>query len=106
MKCLVKQTHRKPQDTLDSKLTKPRETFSLKAPMSIEGSWMIGLTSSEVNISFLKTGKNNKFELYTDLFDKFSSTELKDELGEIFDISKTSSEHLQDKIMGPRIIEA
>ena len=35
---LIKQTHRKPEETLEFKLTKSRETFHFNPPMSIEGS--------------------------------------------------------------------
>ena len=35
---LNKQTQTKPQDTLEYKLNKPRETFSFKPPISIGGS--------------------------------------------------------------------
>ena len=42
---LIKQTHTKLQGTLEFKLTKSRETFHSKPPISVEGSWMIGLTS-------------------------------------------------------------
>ena len=78
---LIKQTHTKPQKTLEFKLTKPRETFHLKTPIGIEDSWMIGLSSLEVyNFTFTINTTNNKFELYTDNFDEFSFKELKDEL--------------------------
>ena len=46
---LFKQTHKEPPAKLDYKLTKPRETHSFKLSVSIEGFWMIGLTSSEVD---------------------------------------------------------
>jgi len=42
---LIKQTHTRPQETLEFKLTKPRETFNFNPPITNEGSWMIGLTS-------------------------------------------------------------
>ena len=45
---LIKQTHGKAEETLEFKLTKPRETFHFNPPISIEGSWMVGLTSLEV----------------------------------------------------------
>ena len=41
---LIKQTNTKPQETLEFKLTKSRETLSFKPPIPIEGSWMVGLT--------------------------------------------------------------
>ena len=50
------------------------------------------------------TEDNNKFELYTDTFDEFSFTELKDELEETPGISNITSEHLQDEMIGPLII--
>ena len=50
--------------------------------------------------------KATKLEIYTDSFDKFFFTELKDELEEILDISNISHEHLRDEIIGPRIIKA
>ena len=50
--------------------------------------------------------KNNKVGLYTDTSDDFSFKELKDELEEILDIPNITPEHLQDKILEPRIISA
>ena len=68
---------------------------------------MIGLISLEIyNSIFNINQEDNKFELYTDTFDKFSFTELKDELEEILDISNITDEHQQDEIIGPRIIKA
>ena len=46
---LIKQTDTKPQVTLDFKLTQPRKTFQFNPPFSIEGSWMLGLTSLELD---------------------------------------------------------
>ena len=39
----IDQTHRKPEETLEFKLTKSGEMFNFNTPISIEGSWMIGL---------------------------------------------------------------
>ena len=50
---LIEQTRRKPEGTLEYKITKPKETFHFKPPISIEGSWMIGLTDLEVYNSIL-----------------------------------------------------
>ena len=44
----IKQTHRKPEETLEFKINKQRETFLFLPPIpteSIEGCWLIGLTS-------------------------------------------------------------
>ena len=34
---LIHQTHERPQETLEFKLTKPKETFDFNPPISIEG---------------------------------------------------------------------
>ena len=41
----IKQTHTKPQETLEFKQSQPEETFPYRPPISSEGSWMIGLTN-------------------------------------------------------------
>ena len=62
---LFKQTHTKPEETLEFKLTKPRETFSFKPSISIEAFWTIGSKNLKVyNSVFNITGENNKFEPY------------------------------------------
>ena len=62
---LIKQTHRKPQETLDFKLTNPRETFHFNPPIRTKEDWMLGLIDLEVyNYFFNITKENNKFELY------------------------------------------
>ena len=68
----IKQTHTKPQETLEFKLLQQRETFHFNPPFSIEGSWMIGLLNIEVYTTiFNKTVHNNKLEFCTDNFDEF-----------------------------------
>ena len=47
---LIEQTHRKGEETLEFKMTKPREIFHFNPPIQIIGDWMIGLTSLEVYI--------------------------------------------------------
>ena len=101
---LVEQTHRKPEETLEFKMIKPRETFRFKPPIQIKGDWMIGLIDLEIyNSIFNITRENNKFELYTDTFDEFSFTELEDEIGEILGIPNITDDHLEDDILGPQI---
>ena len=103
---LIKQTHRKAEETLDFKMIKPRETFHFKPQIQIQGDWMIGLTILEVyNSIFNITEENNKIELYRDISDKFEFLELKDELEEILNISHITNEHLDDEILGTRIID-
>ena len=66
---------------------------------------MIGLTDLEVyNSIFNITEENNKFDLYRDSSNKFRLSELRDELEENLNISHNTPEHLQDEIIGLRII--
>ena len=87
-------------------MIKPKETSHFKPPIQLNGEWMIGLVDMEVyNSVFNITEENNKFDLYRDGSNKFGFLELKDELEEILNISHITPEYLQDKIIGPRIID-
>ena len=86
---LINQTHRKAEEALEFQLTKSRETFSIKPSINpgLDSIRMVGLTSLEVyKFIFIITEENNNFEIYTDTFDEFSFTEIKDELEQILDI--------------------
>ena len=62
---LIEQTHTKPQEVLEFKMIKPRQTFHFNPPIRIDGNWMIGLTDLEVyNSIFNITEENNKFQIY------------------------------------------
>ena len=102
---LSEQTHKKPEETLEIRMIKPRETFHFKPPVSIEGSWMIGLTSVEVyNSIFNITKENKKFELYTGhLGSEFFYTEMKDKVTEILGLSDISTEDVIHGQCGPDI---
>ena len=104
---LIEQTHRKPEEILEYKMDKPRETFHFKPPIQIQGDWMIGLTNLELyNSIYNITEKNNNFEIYSDISNKFGFLELKDKLEGILNIPHiTMIEHLDDEILGPRIID-
>ena len=103
---LVEQTHRKPEETLEFKMLKPRETFHFNPLIQVKGDWMIGLIDLEIyNSIFNITKENNKFELYTDTFDEFSFTELEDEVGEILGIPNITDAHLKDEKLGPQIAD-
>ena len=103
---LIQQIHTKPQETLEIKKIKPKEAFHFKPPIQIQGSWMIGLPSLEVyNYIFNITEENIKFETYRDNSMKFGFLELKDELEEILTISHITNEHLDDEVLGPRMID-
>ena len=56
----IEQTHTKVQETLEFKLTKPKETFSFKRPIWIEGSSMIGQKKLKIYNSFLKKNRKEK----------------------------------------------
>ena len=102
---LIQQTQRKAGETLEYKLTKPRETFHFNPPISIQGSWMLGLTSLEIYYSIFNITENNKFELYTDTIDEFFFIELRDAFEEILNISDIAPYHQQHEKIGPRIVE-
>ena len=103
---LIKQTHTKPQETLENKNIKPRETLSFRPPISVEGCWMTGITSLQVyNPIFNITEENNKLEIFTDNFKEFSFEELKDELEEILSTSDIKPSHLKHEIIAPCIIQ-
>ena len=103
---LVEQTHRKPEETLEFKMNKSRETYHFNPSIRIQGSWMLGLIELEVyNSIFNITEENNKFDIYRAKDNKFGFLELKDELEEILNIPHFTVEHLDDKILGPRIID-
>ena len=103
---LIEQTHRKPEETLEFKMLKSKETFHFNPPIQTKGDWMLGLIDLEVyNSIFNITKENNKFELYTDTFDEFSFPELKDELEEMLNIPEITDDHLEDKTLAPRIAE-
>ena len=94
---LIEQNYRKPEETLEFKMIKPRQIFHFSPPIQIKRDWMIGLADI--------TEENNKFELNRDSSNKFGFLELKDELEEILNIPHISREHLQDVVIGPRIID-
>ena len=103
---LIEQTHTKPQETLEFKMIKQRQTFHFSPLIQINGIWMIGLTDLEIYNSIInKTEEKNKFEIYRDRSTKFGFLELKDELEEILNIPHNTPEHLQDDEIGPRIFD-
>ena len=103
---LIEQTHRKPEETLEFKMTKPRETFHFTPPMEIKEDWMLGLVNLEVyNSLFNITEENNKFEIYRYTPTKFRFLDLKDEIEEILNISHITREHLLDDETASRIID-
>ena len=106
---LIEQTHTKPQETLEFKMIKPRETFHFKPPIQIKGDWMIGLVDLELyNSIFNITEENNKLQLYKFSHEKaggISYTKVRDEIERNSDIEDITAADLQDQIIGPIIIE-
>ena len=62
--------------------------------------------SRSIQQHFQYNCNKQQIEIHTDDFDEFSFGELKDELEEILSISDITPSHLQQGIIGPRIIQA
>ena len=106
---LNNQTHRKPEETLDFKLIRPRQTFHFNASIQVKEDWMVGLTDLVVyNSIFNITEENNKLQIYKFPDEKIggiTNTKVKDEIERGLDISDNTAEDLQDDIIAPIIIE-
>ena len=102
---LIEQTHRKPQETFEFKMIKPRETFHFNPPVEVKENWMLGLVDLEVyNSIFNITEKNNKFDLYNFPDSKIggiSYEKVRDENEKDLDISDITAADLQDDIIAP-----
>ena len=100
---LIEQTLRKPEETLEFKMIKPREIFQFKTPIQIKGFWMIGLTDLEVYNSFFNiTEENNKFKLYKFPDEKaggISYEKVRDEIERDLVISDITATDLQDDVI-------
>ena len=57
---LIKQTHRKAEETLEFKMNKSREIFHFSPPIQVKSDWMIGLTNLEVHNSIFNITEENK----------------------------------------------
>ena len=58
---IIGNTHSKPQETLEFKMTEEKESFSFDVPLELNEQWMIGVTSLEVyNTVYNITNSNNK----------------------------------------------
>ena len=63
---LIEQTKTKPQETLEFKMSKQMQTFSLSPPMNLieEGKWLLAVSSVECAIFvFNITDENNSFSI-------------------------------------------
>ena len=106
---LTEQTHRKTEETLEFKMTKPRETFHFNPPIQIKGDSRIGVADSEVHNSIFNINTTkNKFKLYKFPDEKvggISYTKVIDEIEKDLEISDITAADLQDDIIGPINIE-
>ena len=60
----VENTLSKPQETLDFKMNKQKESFSFDIPLELPEQWMMGVTSLEVyNTVYNISEKNNKLKI-------------------------------------------
>ena len=61
---IVENTLSKPQETLEFKMNKQKESFSFDIPLELPEKWMMGVTSLEVyNTVYNITEKNNKLKI-------------------------------------------
>ena len=61
---IVENTHSKPQETLEFKMKKQKESFSFDVPLILNEKWMMGVTSLEVyNTVYNNNEKNNKLQI-------------------------------------------
>ena len=61
---IVEDTLSKPQETLEYKMNKQKESFSFDVPLELPEKWMMGVTSLEVyNTVYNITEKKNKLEI-------------------------------------------
>ena len=106
---LIEQTHRKPEETLEFKVNKSRESFHFQPPIQVKGDWMIGLTDLEVYISIFNiTEENNKFKLYKFPDEKAGGVtygKVRDEIEKDLGIKDITATDLEDDIIAPIIIE-
>ena len=106
---LIKQTHRKAEETLEFKMIKPRQTFHFNPPIQTKEGWVLGLVDLEVyNSIFNITEENNNIELYKFPDEKAGGVtyeQVRDEIERDLDISDITAVDLQDDIVGPIIID-
>ena len=64
---LIEQTRTRPQETLEIKMNKQRQTFSFSPPRNLveESKWLLGVSSLEcTNSVFNITNENNSFSIF------------------------------------------
>ena len=107
-KMLIEQTHTKPGETLEIKITKPKETFHFNPTVEVKEDWMIGLTDLEFYISIFIITEESKFKLYKIPDEKsggVSYEKVRDEIESDLDISDITTTVLEDDILGLIVIK-
>ena len=61
---LNKQTHTKAEEILEFELSQSRQVFNFNPPISIEGSWMLGLPSLEVYNSLFNVTEKKQIRTF------------------------------------------
>ena len=106
---LIKQTHRKAEETLEFQMNKSREIFHFNPPIQVKEDWMLGLIDLEVYNSISNiTEQNNKFQFYKFPDEKAGGVtyeKVRDEIEKGLDISYITATELQDDLIGPIIFE-
>ena len=105
---LIKQTHTRPEETLELKMTKARQTFQFNPPIQAKEDWVLESVDIEVYKSIFNKTENNKFKLYNIPDEKaggISYIKVRDEVERDLDISDITDADLQDETIGPNIIE-
>ena len=105
----IKQTHAKPQETLEFKMTEPREAFHFNPSVRVEEDLILGLMNLEVYDSIFNiTEENTKFEFYKIPEEKSGGVlyeKVRDEIEKDLDISDSIAADLQDEVIDPIIIK-
>ena len=104
---LFHQIQTAPDEKLEFKLIKPRETFHFNPPIQVEDDCMLGMTSLEdYNSNFNISEESNKFDFCTDAFDSdFSVTEVEGKVAEVLGLSDITIEDLEHEIYRPNFIK-
>ena len=106
---LIKQTHRKAEETLEFRMIRSKQTFHCNPPIHFKGDWMIGLVDLDVyNSTFNITEEKNKFKLYKFPDEKAGGVtyeKVRDEIERDLVISDITAVDLQDDIICPIIID-
>ena len=96
---LIEQTKTKPQETLEFKMNKQMQTFSLNPPIILleEGKWLLAVSSFEcTNSVFNITNENNSFSIIVPgQYETESAEKTIDQLNKILDL-KSLHLHVQE----------